>query len=53
MLKGWQNKAIAFDLGISQRTVETHRARVMSKMKAQNLAALIRMTLSAGADPAH
>lgn len=39
---GKANKVIAFDLGVSQRTVEIHRARVMHKMGAHNLAELVR-----------
>ena len=39
---GKPNKVIAFDLGVSQRTVEIHRARVMQKMGARNLAELVR-----------
>ena len=40
--EGKPNKVIAFDLGVSQRTVEIHRARVMQKMGARNLAELVR-----------
>jgi len=43
---GQANKAIAIDLGISERTVEIHRSRVMKKMKANNLAELVRMKVS-------
>ena len=42
---GQANKAIAIDLGISERTVEIHRSRVMKKMMANNLAELVRMRL--------
>ena len=42
---GAMNKQIAYDLGISQRTVEVHRANVMEKMGARNLADLIRMII--------
>ena len=43
---GQANKAIAIDLGISERTVEIHRSRVMKKMMAYNLAELVRMKIS-------
>ena len=39
---GMLNKQIAFDLGISEKTVKVHRARVMQKMEAQSLAELVR-----------
>jgi two-component system, LuxR family, response regulator FixJ len=42
---GKPNKVMAGDLGVSQRTVEIHRARVMEKMGAQSLAQLVRMVL--------
>lgn len=43
--KGKANKVMAGDLGVSQRTVEIHRARVMEKMGAQSLAQLVRMVI--------
>jgi len=46
--KGKANKVIAGDLGVSQRTVEIHRARVMEKMAASSLAHLVRMVIEAG-----
>jgi two-component system response regulator FixJ len=51
MVIGRPNKAIARALGISPRTVEIHRARVMQKMEAESLAQLVRMAFIAGRDP--
>jgi len=45
LVAGRQNKMIAQDLGISDRTVEIYRANVMTKMQARNLSQLVRMTL--------
>jgi two-component system, LuxR family, response regulator FixJ len=45
LVKGRANKQIAFDLGISPRTVEIYRANVMNKMQANSLSDLVRMAL--------
>jgi two-component system response regulator FixJ len=45
---GKSNKAIAFELGISPRTVEVHRARVMEKLEARSISELVRLALAAG-----
>jgi len=50
VVQGKANKVIASDLGVSQRTVEIHRARVMEKMQAASLAQLVRMVLVAEAE---
>ena len=47
---GRQNKVIAYELGISPRTVEVYRARLMGKMQANSLSHLVRMALSIGLD---
>jgi two-component system, chemotaxis family, CheB/CheR fusion protein len=48
VLSGLPSKNIAADLGISQRTVENHRAVIMKKMGATSLPELIRLGLAAG-----
>ena len=45
LVRGQSNKAIAFNLQVGSRTVETHRARIMEKMQASTAADLVRMTL--------
>ncbi|KPK77180.1 MAG: hypothetical protein AMJ79_04100 [Phycisphaerae bacterium SM23_30] len=48
VVAGKANKMIAYDLGIKQKTVEFHRARVMEKMKAESVAELVKMATKAG-----
>jgi two-component system response regulator FixJ len=45
LVAGRANKAIAYDLGISPRTVEIYRANVMAKMQARSLSELVRLAL--------
>lgn len=46
VVEGQSNKVIAFNLGISPRTVEIYRANVMGKMRANSLSELVRMTVA-------
>jgi two-component system, LuxR family, response regulator FixJ len=48
LVAGHANKQIAFDLGISPRTVEIYRANLMNKMQASSLSDLVRMALVVG-----
>jgi two-component system response regulator FixJ len=48
LVAGSANKNIAFDLGISPRTVEIYRANLMTKMAANSLSDLVRMAMMAG-----
>jgi two-component system, LuxR family, response regulator FixJ len=49
LVAGHANKVIAYELGISPRTVEIYRANVMTKMQAASLSDLVRMALISGA----
>jgi two-component system response regulator FixJ len=48
LVAGKANKVIAFDLGISPRTVEIYRANLMTKMAANSLSDLVRMAMISG-----
>lgn len=48
LVEGRANKVIAAKLGVSIRTVETHRAKVMEKTAARSLAELVRMAIACG-----
>jgi len=52
LVAGHPNKTIAYDLGISPRTVEVYRANLMTKMEARSLSELIRMAILAEIAPA-
>ena len=51
LISGNPNKTIAYDLGISPRTVEVYRANLMTKMRAKSLSDLVRMALLAEGMP--
>jgi two-component system response regulator FixJ len=48
LVDGYPNKTIGYDLGISSRTVEIHRANLMKKLEVNNLSDLLRIAFSAG-----
>ncbi|WP_165820157.1 PAS domain S-box protein [Microvirga sp. KLBC 81] len=51
LLAGGTNKTIARDLGLSPRTVEAHRARIMERLGAQSLPELVQIAVTAGLQP--
>ena len=48
VVTGMLNKQIAFELGVAEKTIKVHRARVMRKMRADSLAELVRMAYRVG-----
>lgn len=52
LVRGDPNKTIAYDLGISPRTVEVHRANVMTKLEVRNLSEALRIAFAAGLERA-
>lgn len=53
LLEGCQNKIIAYRLGISERTVEVHRSRIMRRLEVRTFAELVRVAVEAGMSPEH
>jgi FixJ family two-component response regulator len=51
VVAGRLNKQIAHDLGMAEKTVKIHRARMMQKMEADSLASLVRMVVASEAGP--
>jgi two-component system, LuxR family, response regulator FixJ len=51
LVSGHSNKAAAFELSISPRTIEIHRARIMDKLHAASMADLVRTSLAASSPP--
>jgi two-component system response regulator FixJ len=49
-VRGHPNKTIAYDLDISPRTVEIHRANLMSKLGVASLSEALRIAFAAGLD---
>ena len=47
LVEGKANKMIAYDLGISVRTIEVYRANVMSKLRVKSLSELVRLAIGA------
>lgn len=50
IVAGRPNKVIALDLGLSERTVEIHRSKVMEKMEARSVAQLVRLNMALASD---
>lgn len=50
LARGFPNKTIAYDLGISPRTVEVHRANAMAKLEARSLSEALRLAFAVGLD---
>jgi len=48
LAKGFPNKTIGYDLGISPRTVEVHRANIMTKLGVRSLSEALRIAFAAG-----
>lgn len=48
LTQGYPNKTIAYDLGISPRTVEVHRANIMTKLNARSLSEVLRIAFAGG-----
>ncbi len=46
VVEGQTTKEVAFTLGLSHKTIETHRARIMRKMHARSVAELVHMILA-------
>lgn len=53
VITGMLNKQIAYDLGISEKTVKVHRGRVTEKLGVHSVAELVRLAEKAGAQPAN
>jgi two-component system response regulator FixJ len=51
LIAGRPNKVIAYELDISARTVEIHRANLMGKMQARSLSDVVRLAIAAGVNP--
>ena len=51
LVNGQSNKVVAYDLGISPRTVEIHRANMMTKLGARHAAEAVRLKMEAKLEP--